>query len=84
MTNIKRKGDRLSDEKRRQAISELIRFFENERDEEIGRVAAEQLLNFFLDTVGPAIYNSGIEDAKSALASRVDELNYDLDELMDM
>ena len=83
MTGIKRKGDHLSDEVKKNTINELIYFFDKERDEEIGVIAAEQLLKFFLETVGPELYNKGILDAKKALQDRIDELNYDLDDLLD-
>lgn len=83
MAGISRKSDHIADDKKRVAMDELIRFFEKERDEVIGRIAAEQLLSFFLETVGPEIYNQGIRDAKSALENRMDELRYDFDELLD-
>ena len=83
MSGIKRKGDRLTDEKRKETIDEIIYFFESERNEEIGHIAAEQVLNFFLETIGPDLYNRGIQDAKAALESRFDELRYDLDDLTD-
>jgi len=83
MSSINRKSNHLSDEKRRVAIDELIQFFEKEREEQIGRIAAEQVLNFFLESVGPEIYNKGIADAKRALESRMDELRYDFDDLLD-
>lgn len=79
-----RKHDRLTEEERQAAIQELINFFEVERDEKIGVIAADQLLNRMLETVGTTLYNKGIAAAKSALQSRLDELNYDLDELMDV
>ena len=79
-----RKWDRLSEDQRKSAIDELIYFFESERDEKIGVLAAEQLLNFFLQSAGTALYNKGIEDAKSALESRLDEVKYDLDDLIDI
>ncbi|MEM6831015.1 MAG: DUF2164 domain-containing protein [Bacteroidota bacterium] len=84
MPDINRKHDRLPDDKKQQAIDEIIYFFEHERDETIGRVAAAELLNFFLESIGKHIYNKGIADAKSALESRVDELRYDLDDLLEV
>lgn len=83
MASIKRKGDRLSEENRNRIINEIIHYFDSERDEEIGRIAAEQLLNFFQETMGSEIYNQGIQDAKSTLKNRFEDLQFDLDELMD-
>ena len=84
MAPIQRKSNHLSDERRRIVLDELIQFFEKERDEEIGHLAAEQLLNFFLESVGPDIYNRGIIAAKRAVESRMDELRYDFDDLLDV
>lgn len=83
MSSIKRKSDRLTDEKRKEVINEIIYFFESERNEEIGHIAAEQILNFFLERIGPDLYNRGIEDSKTALQNRFEELKYDLDDLLD-
>ncbi len=84
MSDIKRTWDRLRDDEKRKAKEELIDFFQNERDEEIGVIAAEGILNFFLQSVGNKLYNKGVEDAKKAIESRYDELRYDLDDLLDI
>ncbi len=84
MTRIERKGAHLTDEQRTEALKEIVYFFEKERDEEIGVIAAEQVLNFFLASVGPMLYNKGIQDSKKAIQNRFDELNYDLDDMIDL
>lgn len=84
MNQIKRTWERLSDEEKNLAKEELILFFENERNEKIGVVAAEEIINFFLQSIGSKLYNKGINDAKKVLRNRVDELNYDLDDLIDI
>lgn len=81
---MKRKWDRLSDEEKQLAIKELIAFYEVERDEKIGVIAADEILNHFLQSVGTKLYNKGIEDARKALRTRLDELNYDLDDLVEL
>ena len=83
MAEINRKWDRLSEEEKRAAKEKLIHFFEHERDEEIGVIAAEQILNFFLESVGVVLYNKGVTDARRAVENRTDELKYDLDDLLD-
>ena len=79
-----RKWERLGEEKKQAVINELINFFENERGENIGVVAAEQLVNFFLQSAGADIYNKGVLDAKKVLATRIEDLGYDLDDLLDI
>lgn len=81
---MKRKWDRLTDEQREVVKEELISFFERERDEKIGVIAAGEILNFFLQTAGAKIYNKGVEDARKAMENRTDELKYDLDDLLDL
>lgn len=83
MNKVKRSWERLSDEEKNSAKEELILFFENERDEKIGVIAAEEIVNFFLRTVGSKLYNKGLADAKKALNDRMLELNYDLDDLIE-
>ena len=84
MTKIKRRWERLTDEERKLIKEEMILFFENERDEKIGIIAAEEILNFFLKSVGSKLYNKGIGDAKKALENRYEELKFDLDDLIDV
>ncbi len=84
MNQIKRTWERLSDEEKNLAKEELILFFENERNEKIGVVAAEEIINFFLQSIGSKLYNKGVNDAKKVLRNRMDELNYDLDDLIDI
>lgn len=84
MNKIKRRWERLSDEESKLVKEEMILFFENERDEKIGIIAAEEILNFFLKSVGSKLYNKGIDDAKKALENRYEELKFDLDDLIDI
>jgi uncharacterized protein (DUF2164 family) len=80
-----RKGwERLNEDERRKVKEELILFFERERDEKIGVIAADEILNFFLQSVGDKLYNQGIVDAKRAVENRFEELRYDLDDLLEL
>ncbi len=76
-----RKWDKIPDDKRQTIIKELIDFFDRERDERIGVIAATDLFNFFIESAGKELYNQGIDDAKRAIEARIDEFRYDLDEL---
>ena len=84
MAKVKRNWERLSEGERKSVIEDLILFFENERDEKIGIIAAEEVLNFFLMSVGNKLYNKGIDDAKKVLKNRYEELQFDLDDLLDL
>jgi len=84
MSKIKRAWERLTDEEKDLAKDELMLFFENERDEKIGIIAAEEIINFFLQSVGNKLYNKGVTDAKKAIESRFEELKFDLDDLIEI
>ena len=84
MGMIKKSWERLSEEERTILKDELIQFFENERDEKIGVIAADELLNFFLRSAGNLLYNKGIADAKKTMESRHEELRFDLDDLLEL
>lgn len=80
---MQRKGVRLTEEEKRNVINDIIYFFEKERDEKIGVIAAEQVLVFFLEGIGSTLYNKGVLDSKKALENRIDELRYDLDDMIE-
>lgn len=84
MSSIKRTWEKLTDEEKRLAKEELILFFENERDEKIGVIAAEEIIDFFLQSLGGKLYNKGVNDAKKAMENRIEELKFDLDDLVEI
>ena len=64
----------LSKEARADAIASIQQYFERNLPEPIGELPAGLLLNFFLEEIGPAIYNKAIADAQARLAVRVADL----------
>lgn len=84
MKDSRRSWERLNEDERRKVKEELILFFERERDEKIGVIAADEILNFFLQSAGDKLYNQGVIDAKRAAENRMDELRYDLDDLLEL
>lgn len=80
--NIKKqKLEFVSEEKRMSYLKEIIAFFHDERNEEIGFVAAEKLFDFFMQTIGDDIYKKAIRDTKKLLRERLEDLDYELDSL---
>lgn len=71
----------LTKEESKKAVEELITYFENERDETLGYIGAEELLDFFMEKVGPHVYNQGIEDARDALQKGKDAIDFELNVL---
>lgn len=82
MKEIKRNWDKLTIDQRQKAIKEVITFFDEQQDEEIGVIAAEQMLDFFLENIGVQLYNKGINDAKELLKEKIDDLDIELDLLI--
>jgi uncharacterized protein (DUF2164 family) len=64
----------ISETARKQAIKAIIAHFLDERDEEIGMIAAEELLDSILDTIAHSAYNRGLHDAEKLLAAKFDDL----------
>ena len=70
----------LSKEARAEAIASIERWFREHMDEPIGNVAAGGLLGFFLEEIGPSIYNRAVADAQERLLARVQELDLEVRE----
>ena len=79
MTSAKRNWDLLTEKQRQEAIDEIINFFSNERNEEIGVIAAGNLLDMFLQNVGVHLYNKGVTDTSDFIKSRLEEINVDIE-----
>lgn len=65
---------------RQQAIASIERYFAENMEERIGNVAAGALLGFFLEEIGPAIYNKGVLDVQERLQLRVSEIDLEVHE----
>ena len=65
----------LPKEARQEAIASIERWFRENMEEKIGNIAAGALLNFFLEEVGPSIYNRAVADAQSRIQDMVLELD---------
>jgi uncharacterized protein (DUF2164 family) len=70
----------LPKEARQRAIDSIQRYFAEHMDEPIGNVAAGGLLGFFLEEIGPSVYNQGVADAQERLQARVAELDLEVHE----
>ncbi|KXV03333.1 hypothetical protein CR51_17720 [Caballeronia megalochromosomata] len=70
----------LTKEVRADAIVSIQKYFEKNMEEPIGNIAAGALLGFFLEDIGPVIYNQAVADVQEKLRQRVDELEYEVHE----
>lgn len=59
-------------------ITEIQRFFHDERNEEIGIIAAENMFEFIKDKLGPHFYNEAIKDARIIMEQKISSMEEDL------
>jgi uncharacterized protein (DUF2164 family) len=67
-------------EARKEAIASIERYFRENMEEPIGNIAAGGLLSFFLEEVGPLVYNQAVADVQERLQARVMELDIEVHE----
>ena len=65
---------------RKEAVSSIERYFRENMDEPIGNIAAGGLLSFFLEEIGPLVYNQAVTDVQERLQARVMELDIEVHE----
>ena len=73
-------GIELSKADREQAITSIERYFREHFDEKIGNIAASGLLGYFLEDIGPSIYNRAVADVQARLQARVAEVDFEVHE----
>lgn len=68
----------ISKQARTEAIASLKRYSRENLPEPLGELGAGLLLDFFLEEIGPLVYNQAIADAQRRMAQFASELNGDL------
>ena len=66
---------KLSDEQRTQLCQKVVTMYLDEFDEEISDFRAEQILDAFIERIGPSIYNTAVEDVKHYLLARLEDVD---------
>jgi uncharacterized protein (DUF2164 family) len=70
----------LNKDARAAAVKSIERYFQENMEQRIGNIQAAALLSFFLQEVGPSVYNQAIADAQERLMGRVTELDIECHE----
>ena len=70
----------LPKDQRQLAIASIERYFRQNMEEPIGNVAAGALLGFFLEEIGPVVYNQAVRDVQERLQARVAEIDIEVHE----
>jgi uncharacterized protein (DUF2164 family) len=68
----------LSKQARAAAVASVQRYFEENMPEPIGNLPAGLLVDFFMEELGPVIYNQAIVDAQTRMHERVADLSGEL------
>ncbi|MCG7379452.1 DUF2164 domain-containing protein [Paenibacillus sp. ACRSA] len=69
---------KLTKEQQDDAIRTIKSYFEEERGEELGDVAAWGVLDLFMTQLAPYIYNQALADARTTANQRMASLEEDL------
>lgn len=70
----------ISRDARKQAVASIERYFQENMDEKIGNIAAGALLGFFLEEIGPLVYNQAVADVQERLQARISEVDIEVHE----
>lgn len=65
---------KISKEARDDMISSIKNYYEKERDEELGDLAAGLILEFIMEELAPEFYNQGVSDSYKFMNIRCEDL----------
>jgi uncharacterized protein (DUF2164 family) len=64
----------LTKEKREEMVASIKEYFLNEREENLGDLASNMILNFIIEELAPDFYNQGVFDSYKYMNDRVEDL----------
>ena len=68
-------GVTISDDSRERAVASIRQYFSEELEQELGELRAGLLLDYFLEELGPTVYNRAIADARAFFEQRATDLD---------
>ena len=71
----------LNDFEKNKFCDELITYVDEHLGEDIGVIAANNFLDFFMKELGNKLYNDGVEDSKILINSKIEDVTFELDDL---
>jgi len=78
---MKRKWDSDNEMLQKRCIDEVIARLEEIGDSPIGVIAAQEIIDIVTANLAPEIYNRGLRDARKLIATKLADLDVDLDTL---
>lgn len=70
----------ISEPARKEAVTSVQRYFREHFPEPLGNLEADALLAFFLQEIGPVVYNQAVADVQERLQARVMEVDIEVHE----
>ena len=67
----------LTDEEKKWFADEIKAFYMDERGEDIGIIEQQQLIDLFVEKLGPVIYDKGLDDARKWYQRQMENLESD-------
>jgi len=65
----------LSDDRQAEFTRQIQALFRDEFDEELSEFRANEVLDLFVNTLAPAVYNQAVQDVRAHLQAKLDDLN---------
>lgn len=79
---LNRKWDVEDTELNKKCIEEVItRVQELENSDEVGIIAAQDIIDIVTENLAPVFYNQGVEDAHKTVQDKIQDIEVDLDVL---
>ena len=66
---------KLGDDRKREVLNHLQKFFQHEFDEPLSEFRANLILELFMKTLCPAVYNQAVQDVRAHLQRTLDDLD---------
>jgi len=70
----------LTQEVAKQAVASIERYFSEKLDTRIGNMEAGALLGYFLEELGPLVFNKAVADVQEQLQARIAEVDIEIHE----
>lgn len=64
----------LTKDQKHEMVGLIQGYFEKERNELIGNLAAMLMLDFFMEELAPVFYNKGVEDSHAYMIEKLDDI----------
>ena len=74
---------KLTEERRRDLIAAIRAWYDEQMEEDIGDLKARLILDFFIKSLGPQIYNQAVKDAAAFMQDKLIDLDGELYEVED-